>query len=485
VVSDASACAASLRSGAAHPMILVDQPIALIDQPIAIELRGFPPQQQVRITATQTLPGASRWQGHATFISDGDGRVDLARQAPLAGSYDGAASMGLFWSAEQMPGETQPVPADYALRPIPVRLEATAPDGTRATLTLERQIASPGVTRHPIRTASIVGTLFLPPGTGRFPAVLVVSGGGGGIEQFRAAILASHGYAALALGHFAVEGRPRGLVNIPLEYFETAIRWMRAQPWFDDRLLAVWGTSRGGELALLLGATFPEINAVAAWAPSGVVFWALGLAEPGDTRPRAAWTFRGKPLPFLQENNTSGDPAPALGAGTAGRLHAVLPQPAPRRGRGRARHHPGREDPRAGPARLGHGRSDVAVDRSRRHCAAPARSAPPPLPVPAFEIPRRRAHDPGAVLAADAPRAQAQCRGTVRSLVALRGYPAGRCRSRRRRVARPSRVSRRRERCGSVSVERERRHGQLGEHEERASVVRPACRLGEAKRFRC
>jgi dienelactone hydrolase len=312
VVSDASACAASLRSGAAHPMILVDQPIALIDQPIAIELRGFPPQQQVRITATQTLPGASRWQGHATFISDGDGRVDLARQAPLAGSYDGAAPMGLFWSAEQMPGETQPVPADYALRPIPVRLEATAPDGTRATLSLERQIAAPGVTRHPIRTASIVGTLFLPPGTGRFSAVLVVSGGGGGIEQFRAAILASHGYAALALGHFAVEGRPRGLVNIPLEYFETAIRWMRAQPWFDDRLLAVWGTSRGGELALLLGATFPEINAVAAWAPSGVVFWALGLAEPGDTRPRAAWTFRGKPLPFLQENNTSGDPAPAL-----------------------------------------------------------------------------------------------------------------------------------------------------------------------------
>lgn len=69
---------------------------------------------------------------------------------------------------------------------------------------------------------------------------------------------------------------------------------MRAQTWFDSRLLAVWGASRGGELALLLGATFPEINAVAAWVPSGVVFWALGIAEPGDTRPRAAWTFRGR-----------------------------------------------------------------------------------------------------------------------------------------------------------------------------------------------
>ena len=52
-----------------------------------------------------------------------------------------------------------------------------------------------------------------------------------------------------------------------------------------------------------------------AWVPSGVMFWALGLAEPGDTRPRAAWTFRGKRLPFLQENNTTSDPLPTAEPG--------------------------------------------------------------------------------------------------------------------------------------------------------------------------
>ena len=123
------------------------------------------------------------------------------------------------------------------------------------------------------------------------------------------------GYAALALGYFAVEGLPRGLVNIPLEYFENAIRWMRSQPWLKDRFLAVWGPSRGGELALLLGATFPDINAVVAWVPSGVVFWALGLPEPGDSRPPAAWTFRSEPLPHLQENNSAGDPLPVSEGG--------------------------------------------------------------------------------------------------------------------------------------------------------------------------
>jgi dienelactone hydrolase len=86
-------------------------------------------------------------------------------------------------------------------------------------------------------------------------------------------------------------------------------------PWLRDHFLAVWGTSRGGELALLLGATFPEINAVVAWVPSGVVFWALGPSEPEDTRPRAAWTLGGKPLPYLQENNSDADPMPVAEPG--------------------------------------------------------------------------------------------------------------------------------------------------------------------------
>jgi len=296
-------------------MIVVDQPVALIDAAIAIELRGFPARQPVTITAIQTFPSMSRWQARATFMSDDDGCVYVTRQAPVSGTYDGVSAMGLIWSAERLPGEAKTPPADFIMQPWFVQLEATSLDGTRAELTLERRVAGAGVTRYPIRTEGIVGTLFLPPGDGPHPAVMVAGGGGGGIDEYRGAILASHGYAALNLGYFAMEGLPRGLVNIPLEYFENAIRWMRAQPWLRDHFLAVWGESRGGELALLLGATFAEINAVIAWVPSGVVFWALGLAEPGDTRPRAAWTFRGKPLPYLQENNASAEPPPVAEAG--------------------------------------------------------------------------------------------------------------------------------------------------------------------------
>jgi dienelactone hydrolase len=296
-------------------MIIVDQPHSLIDLPITITLRDFAPRQSVTVTATQTFADDSRWQGRATFISAGDGCVDLSRQAPESGTYEGVSGMGLFWSMEPLPGETRPGATGSVMQPYAIELEASDAHGKRAATTLTRWVAGPGVTREVIRSAGVVGTLFLPAGTGPHPAVIVVSGGGGVIEEFRAAVLASHGYAALALGYFANEGLPRGLVNIPLEYFERAIAWMRAQSWLRDHFLAVWGASRGGELALLLGATFPEINAVIAWVPSGVVFWALGLAEPGDTRPRAAWTFRGRPLPFLQEKNSSIGPPPVVEPG--------------------------------------------------------------------------------------------------------------------------------------------------------------------------
>src|SRR5262249_51222714 len=168
-------------------MIVVDQPVALIDTEIAIELRGFPARQPVTITALQTFPSTSRWQAHATFMSDDDGCVHVARQAPVSGTYDGVSAMGLIWSAERLPGGTRTPPADFIMQPWFVQLKATGLDGANAELTLERHVAGPGVTRHPIRSEGMVGTLFLPPGDGPHPAVIVLNGGGGGIDEYRGA----------------------------------------------------------------------------------------------------------------------------------------------------------------------------------------------------------------------------------------------------------------------------------------------------------
>ena len=129
-------------------MIVVDQPDALMDVPVAIELREFTPHQAVTVTATQIFPSHSRWQAHATFMADESGAAGIARQAPISGSYEGAAAMGLIWSAERVLAPSPPLPDDWVLQPSFIHFEAVGPNDQRAELTITRRSAGPGVTRN-------------------------------------------------------------------------------------------------------------------------------------------------------------------------------------------------------------------------------------------------------------------------------------------------------------------------------------------------
>ena len=232
-----------LHSGATHDPRRPTN--ALMDVPISIELAGFAPHQPVALTATQIFPSHSRWQARATFTADENGHIAVARQAPASGDYEGVAAMGLVWSAQRVVPATPSFPADWILQPSLIHLDAVGANGERSELTVRRHPAAPGITRTPIRSDGVVGILFLPPGEGRHPAVLVLHGGGGGMDEYTGAMLASHGYAALNLAYFSEPGLPRDcLVDIPLKYFKNAIRWMRAQTWLGDGFLAVCGGRR-------------------------------------------------------------------------------------------------------------------------------------------------------------------------------------------------------------------------------------------------
>lgn len=150
-----------------------------------------------------------------------------------------------------------------------------------------------------IREEGLIGTLFLPSGNGPFPAVITLTGVDGGIEEPPARALAQEGFAAFALATHGVPGLPRVLRDIPLEYCEHAIDWTQRRLRPRNDFLAVRGWSRGGELALILGAMFPSVRTVLAYAPRTYV----GLAAPrpddfSDPDAPAAWTWRGKPLVF-------------------------------------------------------------------------------------------------------------------------------------------------------------------------------------------
>lgn len=279
-------------SPAAHS-IGIEPARALTDAPLSIRLSGFAPSTQVTLRAWTRDEQDRRWTSTADFAADERGAVDVAAHAPLAGHYAEADGLGLLWSMTLDPTERDISPfAAQGRAPLVVTLEAEVAGQVVSAAECVRDIAAPDILRLPVREAGIVGTLVQPSAPGVYPGVLVLGGSGGGLREGQATLLASHGYAALALPYFAYEDLPPRLERIPLEYFERALTWMRARDDIRGNGIAVVGASRGAELALLLGATCPEVRSVVAYAPSGVMWGAVGTDAP-------AWTYRGEPLPYM------------------------------------------------------------------------------------------------------------------------------------------------------------------------------------------
>lgn len=287
---------------APSPRIDIAPSKALVDERVSIRLLGFEPDQLITVRSRLRDDLNRQWESHATFQADTHGVVDLSSQKPLSGTYEGVDAMGLFWSMALGSDEKDVSPFIAAeiktgLSPTVMGFTAEAGGEAVASANLERLFVASDVARVPVRENGLVGTLFQPADSGPHPGIIVLGGSEGGLRENEAALLASHGYAALALAYFASERLPARLVHIPLEYFETAIHWIEAQDTVLGDKLAVAGVSRGGELSLLLGATFPEIKAVVASQSCGIVHGGVG-GRPSDLF-KSAWAYRGEPLPHV------------------------------------------------------------------------------------------------------------------------------------------------------------------------------------------
>ncbi|MFC8451257.1 acyl-CoA thioesterase/BAAT N-terminal domain-containing protein [Kitasatospora sp. NPDC057223] len=291
-------------SGASAPgdgggaAIEVDAATSPADQPVHLRVTGLAADEEVTVTSAATDYAGEQWKGNAVFRADGHGTVALDSAVPLSGTYRTADGMGLFWSMEPPTGDPDRssfAPAFPEAQPsYDVRIGVTAHGRQVAARTLSRRFVGDGVSSRELTVAAdqVSGELFLPPAGGpEHPAVLLFGGSeGGNAEKHAAALLASHGYPALALGYFALPGLPATLHDIPLEYFVTAARLLAAQPGVDPAHVVTLGYSRGSEAALLLGEDYPAlIHGVIVYSPSAQ---ANGSVPDGA----AAWTRDGRPV---------------------------------------------------------------------------------------------------------------------------------------------------------------------------------------------
>jgi dienelactone hydrolase len=291
----------SLRDTRTGPTLSVTPTPLGGDVPASIRLSGLAPGDEVTIHAELGDKSGNPWMSEATFLADRGGRVDLTRQAPQRGSYDGVDPMGLLWSAQ--PREGQPGPGIFAcsLTPTPASITAALAGRMLARVDVPLSLLTPDIFSEPVDLPGAVASLYRPVGGQTCPAVIVLGGSEGGLNPYaerEATLFASHGYAALALAYFGSGSLPLGLENIPLEYFGRMIEWLRERRDVDGDCLSVVGHSRGGELALLLGATFPALKAVVSYVGSGLVY-----AGPDSITP--VWTLSGKPVPFVNFGDES------------------------------------------------------------------------------------------------------------------------------------------------------------------------------------
>jgi hypothetical protein len=250
-------------------------------------IEGLEPGEVVVLRAQDG--GGESW---ARIRSDGRGVVDLARAAPLEGTWRGADGSGWAWS----------------MRPVPLRprgatatvLTVEREGNPRLVLNVQRTDTPIDVETLAIREPDVLGDLVMPPGAGPFPAIILLGGseGGNGTSLRRALDLSDAGFACLALSYFGGDEQEPSISRIPVERVERAAQWLRKQQRIDPDLLGIVGDSRGAELALVAGAQIRGVRAVAAIVPSGLRWGAM--RNPNE----AAWTYAGHPLPFVPWSGT-------------------------------------------------------------------------------------------------------------------------------------------------------------------------------------
>jgi dienelactone hydrolase len=273
---------------------------ALNDEPISVRVERLRPGQEITIQAVlRNDDSTTRWTSEISITANENGVVDLAEQASNSGSYTSIDANGLIWSLTPEAGSAGGRNAADGLNPLHFEVSVLVDGSVVDTAAAIRRSIDPAVTVREIRESGIFVNLFLPEGPAPFPTVVVLGGSGGGFSDGLAALYASHGYAAVSVAYFGIEGLPPELLNIPLEYFENVIAWIEAQPEFDLEHLSISGTSRGGELALMLASRYPIFKSVATYVPSGYVWGAVSRSEDNDPNAFPSWTYGGEPVAYV------------------------------------------------------------------------------------------------------------------------------------------------------------------------------------------
>ncbi|XP_027009775.2 bile acid-CoA:amino acid N-acyltransferase-like [Tachysurus fulvidraco] len=249
--------------GCPCPLLSVEPTRGLVDEKLRIVVTNLNPQQEVTLHCLHHSEDKDVWDAFGHYVSDEHGSVTVAKDSSVGGTYTGVEPMALMWSLRPIPGSRKGLRLRKQDVLSPMIFHISVYNGHIAqdfeqlkplvTIIIERWYIAPGVQRVNVREKGVRATLFIPPGPGPFPCVLDMWGGGGGLVEYRAALLASHGFVALALDYLFSE-------NVDDIYFEVAYQILQEHPMVIRDRVALLGLSFGGIVALSLAANSSVIK---------------------------------------------------------------------------------------------------------------------------------------------------------------------------------------------------------------------------------
>ena len=253
-----------------NPVFNIEKQSSMIDQPIQITICNLLSFQKVTLVA-RIIEGKAEFTSHAFFFTDIEGKVDVNTTPSQGGTYTGVDGMGIIWSMEPAKNTRKGSRLSKQQASEPYTVQLGLVDGFQSinswenlTLlckeTVDLWYMSPETDKIPIRHGRLRGTLFLPKNKSKCLGIIEMFGSAGGLIELRAALLASHGFACLALAYFAYDDLPKGF-EFDLDYFDEAVEFMVQHEHVDSSLgLGLVGVSKGADIALHMASYNPAIS---------------------------------------------------------------------------------------------------------------------------------------------------------------------------------------------------------------------------------
>jgi len=164
--------------------------------------------------------------------------------------------------------------------------------------------AEPELTSETVGDALPGAFLTLPSGTGPHPVIIVLGGSEGSDSAARTFTkrFVPQGYAVLGLPYYGpregskghIPGIPNAFQDIAVDQLATARDYLTTRQDIRADDIAIYGVSKGAEMALLAGSLIDGFAAIAAIVPSDVVWEGWGSA-----RKTGSFSWQGEPLPWV------------------------------------------------------------------------------------------------------------------------------------------------------------------------------------------